>query len=544
VGERTFDVVVVGSGFGGSVAALRATEKGYSVAVLEAGRRFGAEDFPRSSWDVRRFLWLPRLGCHGIQRLTLLRDVLVLSGAGVGGGSLVYANTLYEPLGEFWQDPQWAGIADWRDELAPHYATARRLLGAATVPFETPADRVLAQLAERLGVAETYRPTDVAVFFGEPGTEVPDPYFGGAGPARRGCIRCGGCMVGCRHGAKNTLDRNYLWLAERGGAEVFPEREAVDLVPLPDGGWEVVARRPGRGRRPEERFRAGQVVLAAGVLGTLRLLFAARERGRLPGLSPRLGDVVRTNSEAIVGATSRRSDVDYSAGVAIGSSIFPNEHTHIEPVRYPKGSNAMGLLATLLVDGGGGAPRQLRFLGQVARHPLLFLRSLSVRRWSERTIILLVMQSRGNSLRVRYRRGRLTSEQGEGEANPTYIPEANEAARIVAELIDGHPGSAVNEVLLDVPTTAHILGGCCIGETPERGVVDPWLRVHGCPGLHVVDGSAVSANLGVNPSLTITALAERALSFWPNRAGEDPRPPPGAPYERVEPVAAQDPAVV
>lgn len=541
---REYDVVVVGSGFGGSVAALRATEKGYRVAVLEAGRRFGPDDFPRSSWDLRRFLWLPRLGCHGIQRLTLLRDVLVLSGAGVGGGSLVYANTLYEPLDAFWDDPQWAGIADWREELAPHYATARRMLGAATVPFETPADRVLAQLADRLGVAETYRPTDVAVYFGEPGVEVPDPYFGGAGPPRSGCIRCGGCMVGCRHGAKNTLDRNYLWLAERGGAEILPEREAADLVPLAEGGWEVVARRPGRGAQPEERFRADQVVLAAGVLGTLRLLFRARERGRLPGISPRLGEAVRTNSEAIVGATSRRGDVDYSAGVAIGSSIFPNEHTHIEPVRYPKGSNAMGLLGTLLVDGGGRLPRQLRFLAEAARHPLLFLRSLSVRRWSERTVILLVMQSRANSLRVRWRRGRLTSEQGDGEPNPTYIPEANEAARIVAELIDGHAGSSVNEVLLDVPTTAHILGGCCVGETPERGVVDPWLRVHGCPGLHVVDGAAVSANLGVNPSLTITAQAERALSLWPHRGEEDPRPPVGAPYERVEPVVARDPAVL
>jgi len=396
----------------------------------------------------------------------------------------------------------------------------------------------LRRLAERLGVAETYRPTDVAVYFGEPGVEVPDPYFGGAGPPRSGCIRCGGCMVGCRHGAKNTLDRNYLWLAERGGAEIFPEREAVDLVPLADGGWEVVTRRPGRGTPPEQRVRAEQVVLAAGVVGTLRLLFRARERAHLPGISQRLGEAVRTNSEAIVGATSRRGGVDYSAGVAIGSSIFPNEHTHIQPVRYPKGSNAMGLLGTLLVDGGGRLPRQLRFLVEAARHPLLFLRSLSVRRWSQRTVILLVMQSRANSLRVRWRRGRLISEQGDGEPNPTYIPEANEAARIVAELIGGDAGSSVNEVLLDVPTTAHILGGCCVGETPERGVVDPWLRLHGCPGLHVVDGAAVSANLGANPSLTITAQAERALSFWPNRGEADPRPPLGAPYEQVEPVAA------
>lgn len=543
-----FDVVVIGSGFGGSVTALRAAEKGYRVAVLEAGCRFGAEDFPRTNWNLRRYLFFPRLGLRGIQRLTLLRDVLVLSGAGVGGGSLVYANTLYEPLEGAWNDPQWARITDWKRELRPYFALARRMLGAAETPFDTPADTVIRRVAERMGVGSTFRRTEVGVYFGRPGEQVDDPYFGGAGPPRSGCIHCGGCMVGCRHGAKNTLDRTYLYLAERGGALVLPERQAIDVVPLPGGGYEVTAVRPGAWlRRRRETLRAEQVVFAAGVLGTLRLLFSLRRRGRLPHVSDRLGHAVRTNSEAILGASAATREIDYSRGVAITSSFYPDPETHVEPVRYPRGSNAMGLLATILVDGGGRVPRQLRFLGQVARHPLAFLRSLSVYRWSERTIILLVMQSRANSLRVTARRGllrlRLKTSQGEGEPNPTYIPAANEAARIAAAEIGGAPGSSLSEVLLDVPTTAHILGGACIGASAEAGVVDPYHRVYGHPGLHVVDGSAVSANLGANPALTITALAERALALWPNRGDPDLRPAPDEPYRELDPVPPALPAV-
>ncbi len=511
---REYDVLVVGSGFGGSVAALRLAEKGYRVGVLEAGRRFAPEDFAPTSWRLRRFLWAPRLGCRGIQRLTLLRDVLVLSGAGVGGGSLVYANVLWEP-------------PDRPEELAPYYELARRMLGVATTPFETPADEVMHRVAERLGAGESYGPTPVGVWFGEDGV---DPYFGGAGPLRNGCVRCGGCMVGCRYGAKNTLDRNYLWFAERLGAEVLPGREATRVVPV-EGGFEVEVRRPGWSRRVE-RLRAGEVVLAAGTLGTLRLLLASGLGG------PGVGTDVRTNSEAIVGAAARRLDVDYSQGVAIGSSFSPEPGTHVEPVRYSKGSNAMGLLGTLLVDGGGRAPRQLRFLGRVLRHPLLFLRSLSVRRWSERTIVVLVMQARPSSLRVRLRRGRLTTAQG-AEPVPSYVPVANETARLAAELIGGFPGSSLNEVLLDVPTTAHLLGGA----TVEGGVVDRFHRVLGQPGLHVVDGSALGGNLGVNPSLTIAARAELAFARWPNRGDPDPRPPLGAPFERVEPQPARSPAL-
>jgi cholesterol oxidase len=546
--EHDYDVIIIGSGFGGSVSALRLTEKGYRVGMLEAGKRFRPEDFPKTNWNLRKFFWFPRLGMRGIQRLTLLKDVLVLSGAGVGGGSLVYANTLYEPHDAFYEDPQWRDVTDWKTELAPYYRLAERMLGAVDNPTHTPADEVVLQIAKRWNVEDTFRPTPVGVYFGEAGVEATDPYFGGAGPARAGCIECGGCMVGCRHNAKNTLDRNYLYLAERAGAEVHAEHEVVDLEPLIDGGYVVTTQRPGGWLRKQRRvFTASQVIFSAGALGTTRLLLKLAEMGRLPGLSTKAGDVVRTNSEALLGAVANTTDVDYSKGVAITSSFHPEPRTHIEPVRYSKGSTVMGLLGTVLVDGGGRVPRQLRFLGTVVRHPVKFLESLSIRRWAERTVILLVMQSYDNSLRVFRKKGwfgtRVTSEPSTGKPHPSYIPVANDAARVAAEVMDGEPISSVNEVLLDVPTTAHILGGACVAGSPEQGVVDPYHRVYGHEGLHVVDGAAIGANLGVNPSLTITAMAERAMAMWPNRSSEDPRPAVGEAYRRVGPVAPQSPTV-
>ncbi len=539
-----YDVAIIGSGFGGSVSALRLTEKGYRVAVFESGRRFSAKDFPKTNWNVRKFLWFPRLGMRGIQRMTLLKDILVLSGAGVGGGSLVYANTLYEPHHAFFVDPTWASMTDWESELAPWYPLARRMLGVTDSPGDTPADDVLRAIGRHFGVEDTFRPTPVGVYLGAPGMTVPDPYFGGVGPARAGCISCGGCMVGCRHNAKNTLDRNYLYLAERAGATVHPEHEVTDVERLAAGGFRVTTERPGAWIRSRRRtFEVDQVVFAAGALGTTRLLLRLAARGRLPGLSDRVGHRVLTNSEALLGATALDSEVDYSQGLAITSSIHPRPDTHIEPVRYPRGSSLMGLLATILVDGGGRIPRQLRFLGAALRHPVVFVRSFSLKNWAERTVILLVMQSRDNSLRVFLKGRRLTSEQGHGPPNPTYIPEANEAARAAAVAMGGFAGSAVNEVLLDVPTTAHILGGANIGPDPARGVIDGYHRVYGVPGLHVVDGAAIGANLGVNPSLTITAMAERALSKWPNKGAVDNRPGLGEAYAPVEAVAPVRPVV-
>jgi len=540
-----YDVVIVGSGFGGSVSALRLTEKGYRVGILEAGRRWSDGTLPETSWDLRRFLWMPRLGLFGIQRLSLLGKVMALSGAGVGGGSLVWANVAYEPDAAAFEDPQWSTITDWKAELGPFFDQARRMLGVVINPVDTPADAVIRQVAERLGVAGTYHPTPVAVHLGSPGITVPDPYFGGAGPDRTGCHLCGGCMIGCRFGAKNRLDKNYLYLAEQLGATIHPEHEVVAVVPS-NGGYRVVARRPGWGRRTST-FCARQVILAAGARGTATLLHRMRDDGLLPRVSARLGHNTRTNSEALVGATARDDRVDYSFGVAITSSIHPDERTHIEPVRYPKGSNAMGLLSTVLVDGGGRVPRWVRFVATALRKPGVFLRSLSVRHWARRTVILLVMQSHDNALRSRLGRGlfdrRLTTELDRGRPTPTYLPIANHTARLAAEAIGGDPGSTVNEAILDVPMTAHLIGGVCIGENPDHGVVDAYHRVFGHPGLHVVDGSVIGANLGANPSLTIAALAERAMAMWPNGGDADRRPPLGEPYRPVDPVPPRAPAV-
>ena len=536
-GADSPDVVVVGSGFGGSVTALRLAEKGYRVTVLEAGQRFTDETLPKTSWDLRAFLWAPVLGLRGMQRITWLKDVVVLSGAGVGGGSLVYANTLYTPPPPFFSDPQWAGITDWSSELAPHYEQASRMLGVVEQPSMTPSDEVMKAVADDMGVGHTFRPTPVGVFFGQPGETVPDPYFGGAGPERTGCIECGNCMIGCRYGAKNRLDLNYLHLAEKAGAVIVPDTRVTAIRPV-DGGWEVEAK--GRLRT----LRCEQVVLAAGALGTQKLLHAMRDKGVLPHLSPRLGVLTRTNSEALLGAQADTVEgAGFSKGVAITSSFHPDADTHIEPVRYGPGSNSMGLLTTLLVDGGGRVPRPLRFLVQALLHPYLLARSLSVRRWAEKTIIALVMQSVDNSITVRRTRtGRLTAGPGHGPANPTWIPVGHEAVRRAAEKIGGHAGGTVGDVF-NVPMTAHILGGAVIGDSPETGVVDPYHRVHGHTGLHVVDGAAVSANLGVNPSLTITAQAERAMSLWPNRGEADARPELGAPYVRLDPVPPRSPVV-
>ncbi|MEU7044274.1 GMC family oxidoreductase [Streptomyces varsoviensis] len=563
-----YDVIVVGSGFGGAVAALRLTEKGYRVGVLEAGRRFTRDTLPKNSWDLRNYLWAPALGLYGIQRVHLLGKVMVLAGAGVGGGSLNYANTLYVPPKPFFDDPQWARITDWQQELAPYYDQARRMLGARLNTTMTPSDVHLKAAAEKMGVGDTFHMAPVGVFFGDgddagggvraaPGDEAPDPYFGGAGPSRRACTECGECMTGCRHGAKNTLTENYLHLAERAGAVIHPMTSVVAVREDPAGGYQVAAR-PTDDRRTGRAtvFRAAQVVIAAGTYGTQTLLHTMRDKGLLPGISPRLGHLTRTNSEALVGAQTddrryRKAHgaprVDFTQGVAITSSVHPDEHTHIEPVRYGKGSNSMGALTILQVPHEGRAPRALAYAARCARHPLLLLRSLSNHRWSERTIIGLVMQSLDNSLTT-YRKpkgigkGLLTARQGHGAPNPDHIPTATRAASLLAEEIGGFAGSNVGE-LMGTPLTAHFLGGCPIGADAEHGVIDPYHRLYGHPGIHVVDGSAVSANLGVNPSLTITAQAERAMSFWPNKGDPDTRPAQGAAYERLPAVEPRRPAV-
>jgi cholesterol oxidase len=530
-GQFDVDWIVVGSGFGGSVSALRLAEKGYSVAVLECGKRFGDDDFPKSTWDVRRYFWAPRMGMRGIFRLTQFKDVAVVSGCGVGGGSLGYANTLYVPGQDFFGDPQWGDLADWETELAPHYAEAQRMLGVTVHEDDDPADQLLRELGEHLGVGDTYRKTPVGVYLDNPGQTVPDPYFGGEGPDRTGCMRCGRCMVGCPHGAKNTLVKNYLWLAERRGVDVQDLRTVTDVRPLgaADGsdGYAVTSERsgllPGRGRRT---MTARGVIFAAGPLGTNKLMQRCRLSGALPRISARLGELVRTNSEMILAVTVPEDyPEDLTRRVAITSSIYPDPHTHIETVTYGHDGDSMNALYTLLVGDGTKATRPLKLLGQIVRHPVNFAKILRPKGWSRRTIIVLVMQTLDSAIALRpklKRNGdvRLSTEQDPEKPNPTFIPVANQAAEWLAERTGGIAQSSVSEALFNVPSTAHILGGAVIGHGPEDGVVDTGQRVFGYENLLVCDGSAVPANVGVNPSLTITALAEHAMAQIPPAGGE------------------------
>lgn len=526
---------MVGSGFGGSVAALRLAEKGWRVAVLEMGKRFEDRDFARTNWNLRKYLWAPGLGLHGIQRITLLRDVLVLTGVGVGGGSLVYANTLLRPPEQAFRDPRWPGGGDWQARLAPHYDLASFMLGVTEARQTFPADELLRQVVEEeTGRGHTFARHRVGVFFGEPDRTVPDPFFGGEGPERTGCILCGECMTGCRHNAKNTLVKNYLWLAERRGCAVLPETRVADVRPLPGGGYQVRAVRSTAWLRRRPRvLTAGGVVFSAGTLGTVRLLLECKARGSLPGLSDQIGNWVRTNSEALLGASARDRAVDYSRGIAITSGAWPDEDTHVEIVRYGRGQDFMALMGTYLTGGGPPWPRWLRWLGNMLRHPVGFLRAHWPFGWASRTAILLVMQPVSNFIRLglgwRPFGRRLTSQARKGERPPTYLPLANRLAARMAEKMRGTPGSVLMEVLLDTSSTAHILGGATMGRTPAEGACDDRGRVFGYQNLWVADGSLVPANLGVNPALTITALAEYVMSHVPENPQGAPRPAPRPP---------------
>ncbi|MFD6451733.1 GMC oxidoreductase [Nocardia sp. NPDC060220] len=540
--DYDYDVIVVGSGFGGSVTALRLTEKGYRVGVLESGRRWDAEDFPKTNWNIPKAIWAPRLGLTGPQRISALGKCLVFSGSGVGGGSLIYGNTLYEPLPEFYRDRAWAHITDWKSELAPYYDQASRMLGVVENPRVGPKDDVLLQVARDLKVADTFHRTHVGVFFneGSEGVEVDDPYFGGAGPRRAGCIHCSECFTGCKHNAKNTTTLNYLHLAESNGAQVHPLTTVTSVAPDGAGGYRVeTVQSNGWVRKQRRTFTAQQVVFAAAALGTQKLLHKLRSDGTLPELSSRVGELTRSNSEAIIGVTSK-SRRDFAQGVAITSSIHPEPQTHVEVCTYGKGQNALFLQTVPMID--GGAFRFLRLLLSMVLHPVQFLRSQNAHGASERSVILLVMQSLDNSLTSYLRGKRLVTKQGSGEPNPEWIPMAHDIARRYAAESDGITGNIATDIF-NIPATAHYIGGCTIGDSRETGVIDPYQRVYGYPGLHIADGSAITANLGVNPSLTITAQAERAMAFWPNKGEPDPRPDLGAAYQRISPVAPEQPAV-
>lgn len=514
-----WDYLIVGSGFGGSVSALRLVEKGYRVLMIEKGQRLSAPDFPKSNWNIKRWFWMPTLGCRGIFKMTFLRHVTVLSGVGVGGGSLVYANTLPTPKDDFFGADSWKDLADWKRELAPHYETALRMLGATENPNTTYADEVIQRVGEEIGRGEHFEPARVAVYFGKPDIAVPDPFFDGKGPDRTGCNQCGGCMTGCRYGAKNTLDLNYLHLAEAQGLKIESDTEATWIRPLDGAGYEVTAQQG----RTERRYTARQVILAGGVLGTVDLLLRLKEsESGLPQLSPQLGNYVRTNSEVLMAVVSQRRDRDLSKGIAIGSVLHTDDNSHLEPVRYAAGSGFFRLLAMPHGPGQNVFSRMARACWFALRHPIRTLRAMFVPDWAKYTIILLYMRTLdghlrftlGRSLRTLFRK-KMVSQLSDGPSPTASIPEATDLGQRVARHIDGYPESLLTETVLGAPSTAHILGGCAMADGPERGVIDHAHRVFNYPGLYVIDGAAISANPGVNPSLTICALAERAMAMIP-----------------------------
>lgn len=540
-----FDFIVIGSGFGGSVSAHRLAEKGYKVAVMEMGRRWTPDNLPRTSWSIHRWFWRPNLGLRGFFNMRFFSRVTILHGCAVGGGSITYAATLLAPPEKVWGAGSWTGLADWQREMPRHYATAAQMLGVSENKILGPADRLLQKAAEATGSGHTFYRTHVGIFQpaeGQPGGQTfPDPFFGGKGPPRSTCIACGGCMMGCRHGAKNTLDLGYLYLAEKLGARVFPETRVVNVKPLAgqssgvsfnDGsaGYEVhTVNSTSWIRRQPQRFTCRGVVFSASALGTMELLFQLKEKGSLPSLSGELGKHVRTNSESLIGVRIPGYREDLSQGVAIGSGIYIDEHTHIEAVRYPRGSDAMGCLTTILTDGRPGPQRIALWIKNVVvsllRHPFKTLRVLQPLGWAREFLILLCMQALDGEIDMRWQRPWFWPFRkfllSRGEKVPTYIPKANEFAQKLAQLTGGFPMSMLPEILFNVPSTAHCIGGCVIADSSTHGVVDPRHRVFDYKNMYICDGSVVSANLGVNPSLTIAALAERAMSFIPPAAQSD-----------------------
>lgn len=521
--KSTFDYIIIGSGFGGSVSAMRLAEKGYSVLVIEKGKRWRAKDFPESDWQLSKYLWMPLLRWFGFQKLTFFKEVFVISGVGVGGGSLVYANTHMMPRENFYTNKIWSHFKDWKQTLAPHFERAKRMLGTVQYQKDHAEDEALREVAAEMGKAGSYQSVDgVGVYLGDVHRET-DPYFNGLGPLRKGCIECAACMVGCRHEAKNTLDKNYLWLAEQVfGTTVLPET-VVEKIEFVNDEYVVHTRSSTSFFSPQpKQFRSRGLVVSGGVLGTLDLLLKQKQLHKtLPLLSDRLGENILTNSEMLsgVGAADRK----LNNGLAISRIFSPDENTQIEICKFPNGSGSMMHLGSLAVGDGHPVVRTVRLLGSIARRPLQFFKLFFTKSPADRSVIFLIMQTLQNSMRLHLKRGllgtRLSMKNDSGQPVPTFIPIGQEALYRYAKKVNGIPMNALTEITLGLASTAHILGGCPMGVTKEDGVVNEFFEVHGYPRMHIVDGSIMPCNLGVNPSLTITALAEYAMANIPAKAG-------------------------
>jgi cholesterol oxidase len=519
--EIIYDYVIVGSGFGGSVSALRLAEKGYRVLVLEKGKHFSPKDFPETNWQLKKWLWLPALRFFGFFKITFFRHAGILSGVGVGGGSLVYANTLPRPKSTFFKSGNWEGLADWENELEPHYQMAEKMLGAATNPTFFDADKTLNQLAVNLGRPDKIQATRVSVFFGEPDVVVKDPFFDGKGPDRSGCNFCGGCMTGCRYDAKNSLDKNYLYLAKNLGVEIRAERKVTSVKPLngkangEDGYAITHSSSTAFLRKGKEQIKTRGVVFSGGVLGTVRLLLDMKKRDHLPDLSDKVGNFVRTNNESLILVASRNPEKDFSKGVAIGSILEVDEDSHLEVVRYRSGSGFWKTLGAPMTYGSNMLTRSLKLVLHLLTKPVSWLRVYFMRDFARSSVVLLFMQHLDSSLRLKRGLFNMKSSVSEGKAPSAFMELSKKLAEEVSSLVKGKPFVLATEVMTGTPTTAHILGGAVIGKDAGSGVIDKNHNVFGYRNMHVCDGSAVSANPGVNPSLTITAMSERAMSKIP-----------------------------
>jgi cholesterol oxidase len=517
--SHDYDFVVVGSGFGGSVSALRLSEKGYKVLVIEKGKWFHKpEDFPLTNWNLRKWMWMPLIGWKGLFNLSFFRHVTVVSGTGVGGGSLVYANTLPVPKSPFFHSGSWKGLRDWESELKPFYETAKKMLGANTHPYTGKSEKVLLELAKISGKEDKFHKTDVAVYFGKPGEEVKDPYFDGKGPSRTGCILCGGCMLGCRYNAKNTLDKNYLYIAQQYGCEIIAEHEVLDVNPIDingSDGYTITYKNTFTPFAKKKSVRTKSVVFAGGVLGTMNLLLKIKKTSLL-GLSETLGLGVRTNSESLIGVTSFDKKANFSEGIAIGSILEIDENRHLEPVKYPEGAGFWRIFMAPMVSGNSALSRLGNMCKDLFIDPVRNAKAFFIDDWSKRTQILLYMESIESTLRfTRPLWGGLSSRMEKGKAPSAYNPMAQELAKKTEAIVNGKSMVLNTETILGIPTTAHILGGACMGINDKEGVIDHQNRVFNYENMWICDGSMISANIGVNPSLTITAITERAMTFIP-----------------------------